>query len=71
MTLILYDRPENANNWNITKDCNLVAAGWTDQVGVMEDSNVTTPGEDGFPNGKMTTIEVKVADPTTTLATSE
>lgn len=71
VTLILYDRPENANNWNITKDCNLVAAGWTDQVGVMEDSNVTTPGEDGFPNGKMTTIEVKVADPTTTLATSE
>ena len=71
ITLILYSKPEGSADtdpWTITKNCKLVAAGWTDKVGVMEGSNVTAPETGGFPHGQMTTIQVSVADPTASLA---
>ena len=67
VTLILYTRAEGEpSNWNIKSGCKLVAAGWTDQIGVMENSGATT-GDNNFPNGKMTTVEVAVKDGTPSL----
>ena len=46
----------------------LKAAGWTDQIGVMQEGDVTTGlGTSAFPNKMMTTVEVAVA-PGTSLA---
>lgn len=59
VAIVLYN--QSGTDWSIKNDCELVAAGWTDQVGVMENSDVTT-GTPGFPNGKMTTVEVKVKE---------
>ena len=67
VTLILYTQAEGEpSNWNIKSGCKLVAAGWTDQIGVMENSGATT-GDNNFPNGKMTTVEVAVKDGTPSL----
>lgn len=67
VTLILYTQAEGEpSNWNIKSGCKLVAAGWTDQIGVMENSGATT-GDNNFPNGKMTTVEVAVKDGTSSL----
>ena len=69
VTLILYEQSTSVTSatWDIKSDCKLVAAGWTDEIGVMENSDVTTPGDGGFPNGKMTTVEVAVKDGQTSL----
>lgn len=69
VTLILYTQAEGeTSTWDIKSGCKLVAAGWTDQIGVMENSDVTTGNpENTFPNGKMTTVEVAVKDGTTSL----
>lgn len=73
VTLILYQQSTTATpaTWDIKSDCKLVAAGWTDQIGVMENSGATT-GSPIFPNSKMTTVEVAVKDGTPSLVgTSE
>lgn len=69
VAIILYKQSETAQplSWDIKNDCELVAAGWTDQVGVMETGDAET-GTPGFPNSKMTTVEVKVKDGTPSLA---
>lgn len=69
VTLILYSKAEGATDWNIGTGSKLVAAGWTDEIGVMENSGATT-GDNKFPNGKMTTVEVAVKDGTTSLVGS-
>lgn len=66
VTLILYSKADGAQDWNIGTGSKLVAAGWTDQIGVMENSDATT-GDTSFPNGKMTTVEVSVKDGTPSL----
>lgn len=68
VTIILYNKAYGATDWKLTSGCALVAAGYTDNIGPMEGSDATT-GTPAFPNGKMTTVEVKVADPTASLAT--
>ena len=71
VTLILYKQSTGETSWDIKGACSLVAAGWTDQIGVMENSGVTT-GNPAFPNSKMTTVEVAVKDGTPSLVgTSE
>lgn len=69
VTIILYKASTTANpeSWDIKGDCKLVAAGWTNQIGVMENSDATT-GDNKFPNGKMTTVEVAVKDGSPSLA---
>lgn len=68
VTLILYKQADGESTWDIKSGCKLVAAGWTDQIGVMENSDVTTGNPNHtFPNGKMTTVEVAVKDGTTSL----
>ena len=69
VTIILYKASTTANpkSWDIKGDCQLVAAGWTNQIGVMENSDATT-GDNKFPNGKMTTVEVAVKDGSPSLA---
>lgn len=68
VTIILYKASTTANpeSWAIKGDCELVAAGWTNQIGVMENSGATTGNK--FPNGKMTTVEVAVKDDSPSLA---
>ena len=68
VTLILYTKDESGTNstWDIKSGCKLVAAGWTDKIGLMENSGATT-GTPGFPNSKMTTVEVAVKDGTPSL----
>ena len=68
VTIILYKASTSANpeSWAIKGDCQLVAAGWTNQIGVMENSGATTGNK--FPNGKMTTVEVAVKDDSPSLA---
>ena len=66
VTLILYSKADDAQDWNIGTGSKLVAAGWTDQIGVMENSDATT-GDTSFPNAKMTTVEVSVKDGTPSL----
>lgn len=68
VTLILYKQADGESTWDIKSGCKLVAAGWTNQIGVMENSDVTTGNpQNTFPNGKMTTVEVAVKDGTPSL----
>ncbi len=66
VTLLLYSAPEGSELTSLAGTYTLVAAGWTDQVGIMSDGSVTT-GTPAYPNTKQTTVEVKVKDPSTTL----
>ena len=66
VAIILYSQAEGKSDWGIYSGCKLVAAGWTDQIGVMENSDATTGNK--FPNGKMTTVEIAVKDGSPSLA---
>lgn len=68
VAIILYSQADGKTDWGIYNDCKLVAAGWTNQIGVMENSDATTGDDENFPNGKMTTVEVAVKDDSPSLA---
>ena len=71
VTLILYSKAEGTSDWKIEADSKLVAAGWTDQVGVMETSDATTGTPQTFPNSRMTTVEVSIKDNVPSLASEQ
>lgn len=64
VTLILFKQDDQNSSSELTElkgSYKLVAAGWTDKIGQMTPGDATTgEGTPGFPNSRMTTVEIQV-----------